>query len=135
MSETINLSSEELFTKMWDRYSTITPSANNILEFFKSKGEDVHNDHVALRTLNDQRVDIEKVSQLLLELGYVEGGEYHFTEKKLYAKHFYHPTENHPKVFISQLLVEEFSVGLQERIGKIIKGKGKARTRGATAVR
>lgn len=120
MEKNNNLTTEDLFTKMWDRYSTITPSANNILEFFKSKGEDVHNDHVALRTLNDQRVDIEKVSQLLLELGYVEGGEYHFTEKKLYAKHFYHPTENHPKVFISQLLVEEFSEGLQQTMKSII---------------
>tara|TARA_R100000951_G_scaffold112892_1_gene113953 strand:+ start:953 stop:1768 length:816 start_codon:yes stop_codon:yes gene_type:complete len=120
MSRTINLSSEELFTKMWDSYSKITPSANEIKEYFISKGEEVINDHVALRTLNDSRINIEKVSQLLLELGYVEGGEYHFTEKKLYAKHFYHPTENHPKVFISELLVEEFSVGLQERMRKII---------------
>jgi hypothetical protein len=120
MLETTNLTTEDLFAKMWDSYSKITPSANNILEFFKSKGEDVYNDHVALRTLNDQRVDIEKVSQLLLELGYVEGGEYHFTEKKLYAKHFYHPTENHPKVFISQLLVEEFSEELQQTMKSII---------------
>jgi hypothetical protein len=86
------------------------------LEFFKSRGEEVKNDHVAFRTLNDERVNIEKVSQLLLELGYVEGGEYHFTEKKLYAKHFYHPTENHPKV----LLVEEFSEELQQTMKSII---------------
>ena len=78
-----------------------------------SKGEDVHNDHVALRTLNDRKGRYrERYHNYYLELGYVEGGEYHFTEKKLYAKHFYHPTENHPKVFISQLLVEEFSEGV-----------------------
>jgi len=109
-----------LFRKMWNNYSAITPSAPKILGFFSNKGELVENDHVALRTLNDERVNIEKVSQLLLELGYVEGGEYHFTEKKLYAKHFYHPTGKHPKVFISQLLVEEFSNELQKKMKSII---------------
>ncbi len=109
-----------LFRKMWNNYSAITPSAPKILDFFSNNGELVENDHIALRTLNDERVNIEKVSQLLLELGYVEGGEYHFTEKKLYAKHFYHPTENHPKVFISQLLTEEFSDELQKKMKSII---------------
>ena len=113
MTQSFNVG--DLFANMWGRYSSITPSAEKIKKLFNEKGEEVINDHVALRTLNDKRINIEKVSQLLLELGYVEGGEYHFTEKKLYAKHFYHPTENHPKVFISELLVEEFSVGLQER--------------------
>ncbi len=120
MLETTNLTIDELFCRMWDNYSSLTPSASQILEFFKRRGEEVKNDHVAFRTLNDERVNIEKVSQTLLELGYVEGGEYHFTEKKLYAKHFYHPTENHPKVFISQLLVEEFSEELQQTMKSII---------------
>jgi len=120
MSKTTNLAIDGLFCRMWDKYSSLTPSASQILEFFRSKGEEVENDHVAFRTLNDERVNIEKVSQLLLELGYVEGGEYHFTEKKLYAKHFYHPTENQPKVFISQLLVEEFSEELQQTMKSII---------------
>ena len=120
MLETTNLTIDELFCRMWDNYSSLTPSASQILEFFKSRGEEVKNDHVAFRTLNDERVNIEKVSQTLLELGYVEGGEYHFTEKKLYAKHFYHPTENHPKVFIGQLLVEEFSEELQQTMKSII---------------
>jgi len=120
MSKTTNLAIDGLFCRMWDKYSSLTPSASQILEFFRSKGEEVENDHVAFRTLNDERVNIEKVSKLLLELGYVEGGEYHFTEKKLYAKHFYHPSENHPKVFISQLLVEEFSEELQQTMKSII---------------
>lgn len=110
----------ELFTDMWGKYSSITPSAEKIKQLFNGKGEEIVNDHVAFRTLNDERVNIEKVSQTLLELGYVEGGEYHFTEKKLYAKHFYHPSENHPKVFISQLLVEEFSEELQQTMKTII---------------
>lgn len=118
MTESFNVG--DLFTNMWDRYSSITPSAEKIKQLFTEKGEKVVNDHVAYRTLNDERVNIEKVSQQLLELGYVEGGEYHFTEKKLYAKHFYHPSGNHPKVFISQLLVEEFSEELQQTMKSII---------------
>ena len=115
-----HLTIEELFSKIWESYSEITPSANKILDFFKSKGEEVENDHIAFRTLNDERVNIEKVSELFLEMGYLEGGEYHFTEKKLYAKHFYHPEKKYPKVFISQLLLEEFSEELQQTMKSII---------------
>tara|TARA_Y100000389_G_scaffold197819_1_gene233152 strand:+ start:257 stop:1072 length:816 start_codon:yes stop_codon:yes gene_type:complete len=120
MIKTVTLTVEEVFNKMWDRYSSITPSAEKIKQLFTERGEKVTNDHVAYRTLNDDRINIQKVSKTLLDLGYIEGGEYHFTEKKLYAKHFYHPTGNHPKVFISQLLVEEFSEELQQTMKTIV---------------
>ena len=120
MIKTVTLTVEEVFNKMWEKYSSITPSAEKIKQLFTEKGEKVTNDHVAYRTLNDDRINIDKVSKTLLDLGYIEGGEYHFTEKKLYAKHFYHPTGNYPKVFISQLLVEEFSQELQQTMKTIV---------------
>ena len=68
MLETTNLTIDGLFCRMWDKYSSLTPSASQILEFFRSKGEEVENDHVAFRTLNDERVNIEKVSQLIIRV-------------------------------------------------------------------
>lgn len=108
------MKTKELFDELWNSYSHITPSAQKVKALFENLGEEVFNDHIAFRTLNDPRINIDVVSQYLLELGFEIGGEYHFPEKKLFAKHFYHPTNDSlPKVFISQLLMEEFSVTTQ----------------------
>jgi hypothetical protein len=47
-------------------------------------------------------------------------GDYHFTEKKLYAKHFEHADEKLPKIFISELLLEKFSPALNQTINRMI---------------
>ncbi len=70
----------------------------------------IFNDHVAFRTFDDARVNIEVLAKPFIEAGYIECGEYTFEEKKLYAKHFEHATDkNAPRVFISQLKTAEFS--------------------------
>ena len=55
-------------------------------------------------------------------MGYEEKGQYDFEQKKLKAKHFQHPDPEQPKVFISELLVEEFSQPVQDIIRKIVDG-------------
>ena len=73
------------------------------------------NDHVAFRTSDDSRVNIDKLSRPFLELGYVPAGTYFFEEKKLRARHFELPGEAEaPRVFISELMLEEFSEDLQK---------------------
>jgi hypothetical protein len=111
---------DELFEAMWGKYSSLTPDALKIKNIFEKLNDSPVNDHVAFRTINDTRVNIDKVSEYLLELGYVEGGEYNFDEKKLYAKHFYIPNSDAPKVFISELLLEEFSPFLQDVINDCV---------------
>lgn len=100
---------ESLLDSMWNDYSAQNPQAKKIHDLFVSKGNQVINDHIALRTYNDKRVGIDVLSQSFLASDYVEKGEYHFEEKKLYAKHFEHPELTKPKVFISELKLEEFS--------------------------
>ena len=55
-----------------------------------------------------------------MEVGYEEKGEYFFEAKKLKAKHFQHEDPRAPKIFISELLLEEFSEELQYIIGQKI---------------
>jgi len=109
----------ELFKNIWDNYLEVTPSAEKIHNILGS-GSDVINDHVAYRTFNHEKVNIEKLSQHLIALGYKECGEYHFEAKKLYAKHFEHENTELPKVFISQLLTEEFSEEAQAIMNKVV---------------
>ncbi|TWX65165.1 DUF1338 domain-containing protein [Colwellia sp. C1TZA3] len=112
---------KNLFNNIWQNYLEVTPSADKLHQLL-STDNDLINDHVAYRTFNIAKVNITKISKHLLSLGYTECGEYHFVAKKLYAKHFEHSDTNLPKVFISELLVEEFSLPIQAIINKMVAG-------------
>src|SRR5690606_41672192 len=108
-----------LLDKMWQDYVTINPLAQKIYDLL-AKEDTVLNDHIALRTFNHPRVNVDVLSQPFLKSGYVYKGDYHFPEKKLYAKHFEHPDHNLPKIFISELKLEEFSPALRETVTGLI---------------
>jgi len=108
-----------LFNKIWSNYLEVTPSALRIHDLLSS-GDDLINDHVAYRTFNTSKVNLETLAAHLIALGYKEGGEYHFEEKKLYAKHYEHADSTLPKVFISELLVEKFSQPIQKIINNMV---------------
>ena len=86
----------------------------------KGNGKDVINDHIALRTFNIDKVNQEKLAAHFLAVGYKECGDYDFEAKKLKAKHYEHENPEMPKVFISELLVEEFSASAQEIIRRMV---------------
>lgn len=112
---------KDLFDQLWTNYVEVTPSAKKIHEILgSSQQDDVMNDHIALRTFNLEKVGLDKLAAHLLALGYTEGGEYHFEAKKLYAKHFDHPDSTQPKVFISELLVEQCSEELQAIVKNLV---------------
>ncbi len=76
------------------------------------------NDHVAFRTYNLPKLGLEKLAAHFLALGYEQKGEYVF-KAKLYAKHFEHKDPDAPKVFISELKVEELSDAAKAIIHKL----------------
>jgi hypothetical protein len=108
-----------LFDKIWQQYIDVTPSAKNIHQLL-GNGNDIINDHVAYRTFNSAKVNLAKLAKHLLAIGYTECGQYDFTAKKLTAKHFEHSDSTMPKVFISELRVEEFSTEIQEIIANLV---------------
>lgn len=112
---------DTLFENLWQNYLSVTPTAKKIHKLLGStQKDDLINDHIALRTFNLEKVGLEKLATHFKVLGYKECGEYHFEEKKLYAKHFEHPDSNKPKVFISELLVEKCSPQLQKVIHDLV---------------
>ena len=84
----------KLLDQMWQDYLKLNPQAGEIHSLFEKEGEKVVNDHIALRTFNDERVGVDHLAQSFLSCGYIEKGDYQFEEKKLYAKHFEHPNKN-----------------------------------------
>jgi hypothetical protein len=115
------MTTTENFDNLWNEYTERTPSAQKIKELFSNKGNKIYNDHVAFRTFDDARVNIEVLAKPFIAAGYIESSEYTFEAKKLYAKHFEHATDkNAPRVFISQLKTAEFSFELQAAVKNMI---------------
>lgn len=115
------MTTTQIFDKLWTEYTERTPSAQKIKDLFTNIGNTVYNDHVAFRTFDDERVNIDVLSKPFIDAGYEEKGDYVFEAKKLYAKHFEHKIDkNAPRVFISQLKTGEFSNGLQDTVKRLI---------------
>ncbi|MFP5519511.1 MAG: DUF1338 domain-containing protein [Bdellovibrionia bacterium] len=111
----------QLLEEMWTDYCTLNPAAKRIYDLLRAEGETVLNDHIALRTFNHPHLGIESLASYFKQLGYVEKNDYHFVEKKLYAKHYEHPDETQPKIFISELLLEKMSPRVQELLTPLIQ--------------
>jgi hypothetical protein len=111
------MKSEEIFGKLWTQYVNQNPSAGQIHGLFTESGERIINDHVAFRTFDDPRVNIDVLSRPFIKAGYESRGEYHFEAKKLRARHYEIPGNSHaPRVFISELMLDSFSESLQKTI-------------------
>jgi hypothetical protein len=106
---------QNLFEKMEKKYSSISHQAKIIKGLLTKRGETVINDHIALRTVSLPKVKLEVLAQVFLDLGYEEKDSYIFVKKKLRAKHYEHP-DNFPKVFISELQLDQCSEFLQKTV-------------------
>ena len=110
---------EQFFNNLWNDYIKLTPSAAKVHEVL-GQGRAIINDHVAFRTFNLAPVRLETLAKHFEAMGYKACGDYHFEAKKLVAKHFEHSDPNLPKIFISELLVEEFSPALQAIVKSLV---------------
>ena len=111
------MKAETIFERLWKQYVDENPSAGEIFKLFSDKGERVVNDHVAFRTFDDPRVNIDVLARPFIAAGYVPAGEYYFEVKKLRARHYELPGDpESPRVFISELMLDQFSEELQGTI-------------------
>ena len=107
---------------MWQDYMELNPDARRIWQLFSERNAELVNDHIALRTFDLPAVNIDQLARPFVEAGYYPAGEYRFIQKKLFARHFQHPDQKLPKIFISELLVGEFSPWLQRQIRWLVEG-------------
>jgi hypothetical protein len=109
-----------LFAPLWRDYiARLCPSADKVHHLL-IEGEALINDHIALRTFNLSPIGLEALAKPFLDVGYQAKGDYLFESKKLVAKHFEHPDPNQPKVFISELKVDECSEQLQSIVHRLV---------------
>lgn len=109
-----------LLKKLWDDYRRINPQTDGIQQFLQARGETVVNDHIAFRTFSDERVSIDVLARPFIAAGYTAGGEYLFPGKHLFARHYAHAQEDLPRIFISELKLDEMSNSLQSTVQSLL---------------
>lgn len=119
------METEKIFNRFWVPYSTQNPSAKNIYDLFTAQGEKIVHDHIALRTFNDPRMNIDVIARIFTDNGYEAKGTYEFKAKKVFGRHFEHKSDPlAPKAFISELLIDQFSDYLQSTIYEYLDSLG-----------
>ena len=112
---------ETVLQNMWQDYLVLNPEAQRVVDTLLAEGERIVNDHIALRTFNVGPVALDECARPFLTMGYEEKETYFFDAKKLRAKHFEHAADpNVPKIFISELLVNEFSAEFQDIVRSLV---------------
>lgn len=96
------------------QYRAHVPDVNAILAAMVRQGlvareGEVDNDHIAFRTMGVPHLGIASLEKVFLHHGYERRDRYDFPEKKLNAHWYAPPAEKFPRIFISELRVEELS--------------------------
>jgi len=112
---------KDIFNRLWKDYTTHNPDTKKVYDLFIQEGETIINDHIAFRTFNHPSINVDALAKVFIKNGYEFKGDYRFEQKKLLAKHYEHTTDpTAPRVFISELLVEEFSDFLKNTVAEWI---------------
>lgn len=113
-----------LIGKLWEQFVERVPYARKYAELVNEKGGKIVIDHIAFRTFNthtgEQPEGIRAIKHILNFLGYVPKSKYKFPKKKLNSIHFEHPDEMLPKIFVSQLEVNELPAWAQSVINETV---------------
>ncbi len=106
--------------RTWDRYRSITPDAGRVHALLESRGERIINDHVAYRTFDLPGISRLEIGALFEPFGYERREDLDFPEKKLKATYWIHPDPALPKIFVSELLLEQVSPALRAWIQELV---------------
>ncbi|MCL3779128.1 DUF1338 domain-containing protein [Prolixibacteraceae bacterium JC049] len=124
MNLTAEQITQKLLDRLWMQYIQRVSYARTYVELVTRQGGTVHNDHIALRTLNTntgkQPSGVEAFRPIWEALGFIEQSQYQFPKKKLNAIHFQHPNIKFPKVFVSQLEVDHLPTDIQKIINEAV---------------
>ncbi len=111
---------DRLLLQMWHAFLAQAPDARAIHPHLSRANPQLAHDHIALRTFDLAPVNLGRLAVPFVRAGYRARGEYFFPQKKLFAQHFEHPDPSQPKLFISELHVDQLSRPAQQLIRRLI---------------
>ncbi len=99
---------------LMSRYSERVPDVRRVIDGMVQQGiiespEQIENDHIAFRTLGVRYLGIQSLERIFAYYGYQRRDAYHFASKKLDAYWYSPPEPRYPRIFISQLRVDDLS--------------------------
>ena len=105
---------EAVLNGLMTRYQERVPDVQAIINLMIQKGlinaaNEIQNDHIAFRTIGVANLGITSLEKIFLHYGYKKMDHYLFPAKKLTAYWYAPPQPNFPRIFISQLMVDELS--------------------------
>lgn len=77
---------------------------------------EIENDHIAFRTMGVPQLGIKSFEKIFLHLGYEKRDYFYFEGKKLDAYWFSPPKPEYPRIFVSELRVNDLSQQVQDII-------------------
>ena len=103
------------------RYKQRVPNVAAILDAMMGeelihKAEDIENDHIAFRTMRVPLLGVQSLEKIFLHYGYTKKEHYYFEQKKLDAWWYAPPAPQYPRIFISELRVNELPADAQQII-------------------
>lgn len=113
----------QILDALFKVYESRVPDVRKITQAMTDKGMvesqmDIVNDHIAFRTMGVDNLGIASFEKIFLAHGYKRMDYYHFESKKLDAYWYSPPTDDLPRVFISELKVELLTESTQKIISK-----------------
>jgi hypothetical protein len=105
------------------RYSERVPDVKIITKALVNQGvitdeSEIENDHVAFRTMGVENLGIASFEKIFMHYGYVKRDYFFFESKKLNAYWFSPPEPHFPRIFVSELRVDDLSETAQKIIRK-----------------
>ncbi|MFO0944036.1 MAG: DUF1338 domain-containing protein [Pirellulales bacterium] len=96
------------------RYRERVPDVGRVVTQMVQHGiigqeSDIENDHIAFRTMGVPQLGIQSLEKIFLNCGYERRDPYHFASKKLDAFWYSPPESVYPRIFISELRVQDLS--------------------------
>jgi hypothetical protein len=120
--ETLDIVLKGLMARYTERVPDVKISIDAMLNAgIISDASEIENDHVAFRTLGVPNLGIASFEKIFLKLGYTKRDYFRFEGKKLNAYWYAPPAENYPRIFMSELCVNELSETAQNIIYKYTK--------------
>ncbi len=111
----------QILDALFKVYESRVPDVRKITQAMINKGmvsdqTDIVNDHIAFRTMGVDHLGIASFEKIFLAHGYKKKEFYHFETKKLDAYWYSPPTDDLPRIFISELKVEQLTENTQKII-------------------
>ncbi|MGB1449983.1 MAG: DUF1338 domain-containing protein [Flavobacteriaceae bacterium] len=112
---------DQIMDALFTPYRKRVPDVGKIILAMQEKGmiqqeSDIENDHVAFRTLGVPHLGIASFEKIFLHYGYTKMDPYFFAKKKLDAYWYAPPNPKYPRIFISELRVQDLSEASQKII-------------------